>query len=96
MSSIGYFIRYLKPPLIERAEIRPSPFNGEIQINSNPIENRRPSTPAETEDLLEWRSEVENATQAAPLHLCILYLEANIAWERSAMKAVTFFFFILS
>lgn len=71
---------------MERAEIRPALFNGELE--SAPNEQRRPSTPTETEQLLAWRAAVENATQAAQLHVCMQYLEANIAWERSAMKAV--------
>ncbi len=39
--------------------------------------------------LLRWRTGVEASQNSAQLMLCLQQLDANIAWEKSIMRAVS-------
>ena len=57
---------------------------------------RRSSSEQITDGLKLWRKTVSECTSAAQLAMCVNMLRECIAWEKSIMKVVRHFAFMLS
>jgi len=79
--------RYLKS-FHSGLAILPETVLGNVVESSTAVVNGSTSPPDEqAPDLVRWRDGVHSSGNSAQLMLCLIQLDANIAWERSVMRA---------
>lgn len=86
---IGIERRYMKPPF-RTVDSIPKP-EGDAPPTTTVAKDE--TTPKVTPQLERWRRAVREAKSAAQLSMCITLLFESIAWEKSIMKVVSFFWY---